>query len=259
VNGDTLTLIDSMGSSYPLTIRGDDLYRDGGLTWIWRGTPTTAPAQQTTLAPEQQKAQEDFNARNAVILKNNEIIKTLNADLQICRQDKKDADNASDAETKAAKYGEAEALMLRDTQAKPDAALLWAELGVAQVGLMKYYEAESSFTKALELENASAHPNAQLLQVSNINLANIRGKLLNQQADSVTASAPASQPTHYDAVALPPPPPPPTITTGMTKTQVIAGYGEPQRKAVTGVKEIFFYTELKMKITFTSGKVSNVE
>jgi hypothetical protein len=40
---------------------------------------------------------------------------------------------------------------------------------------------------------------------------------------------------------------------------VTAGFGEPQRKATAGPKEIFFYTALKMKVTFTNGKVSSVE
>jgi hypothetical protein len=38
-----------------------------------------------------------------------------------------------------------------------------------------------------------------------------------------------------------------------------AAFGEPQRKAAAGAKEIFFYTDLKMKVTFTNGKVSSIE
>jgi hypothetical protein len=46
---------------------------------------------------------------------------------------------------------------------------------------------------------------------------------------------------------------------GQTKDQVTADFGEPQRKAAVGPKEIFFYTDLKMKVTFTNGKVSGVD
>jgi hypothetical protein len=65
----------------------------------------------------------------------------------------------------------------------------------------------------------------------------------------------------YDEVAPPPPPPAPapTIAMGQTKDQVTAAFGEPQRKAAAGPKEIFFYTDLKIKVTFTGGKVSSID
>jgi hypothetical protein len=50
---------------------------------------------------------------------------------------------------------------------------------------------------------------------------------------------------------------PPTIALGQTKEQVAAAFGPPLRTAVIGAKEIFFYRN--MKVTFTSGRVSNVE
>jgi hypothetical protein len=46
---------------------------------------------------------------------------------------------------------------------------------------------------------------------------------------------------------------------GQTRSQVIDAFGEPQRKAAVGPKEIYFYTDLKMKVTFTTGKVSSIE
>jgi ATP:corrinoid adenosyltransferase len=61
-------------------------------------------------------------------------------------------------------------------------------------------------------------------------------------------------------IAAPPPPadtPPPTIAIGQTKAQVTAAFGQPARMAKVGVKEIFYYKD--MKVTFTNGKVSNVE
>jgi hypothetical protein len=65
----------------------------------------------------------------------------------------------------------------------------------------------------------------------------------------------------YEDVAPPPPPqaPAPSISMGQTKSQVIAAFGDPQRKAVAGPKEIFFYTDLKMKVTFANGKVTGIE
>ena len=77
--------------------------------------------------------------------------------------------------------------------------------------------------------------------------------------------APASQPApaqhQYEDIAAPQPPPAPapTISMGQSKDQVIAAFGEPQRKAVAGPKEIFFYTDLKIKVTFTNGKVSGID
>jgi hypothetical protein len=76
------------------------------------------------------------------------------------------------------------------------------------------------------------------------------------------AAAPPVPPQHqYDDVAPPPTPPAPapTLNIGERKAQVLADFGEPQRKAVNGPKEIYFYTDLKMKIVFTNGKVSNIE
>lgn len=83
--------------------------------------------------------------------------------------------------------------------------------------------------------------------------------------DETVAVAPPAPitpaPPKYQALAPPPPPPPPapTISMGQTKAQVTTAFGEPQRKAAAGPKEIFFYTDLKMKVTFTNGKVSGIE
>jgi hypothetical protein len=51
--------------------------------------------------------------------------------------------------------------------------------------------------------------------------------------------------------------PPPIIELGQTKDQVTAGFGPPLRLANLGAKTIFYYKD--MKVTFTNGKVSNVE
>ena len=89
---------------------------------------------------------------------------------------------------------------------------------------------------------------------------------MDNQGDQPTpapAPAPAADPAPaapMPEIAPPPPPadaPPPTIALGQTKSQVIAAFGQPVRMAKLGVKEIYYYKD--MKVTFTSGKVSNVE
>ena len=86
----------------------------------------------------------------------------------------------------------------------------------------------------------------------------VNGTVYEKQAEAAPASASAPMPE----IAPPPPPPPsdappPTIEIGQTKDQVIAGFGQPARIAKLGAKEIFIYKD--MKVTFTNGKVSNVE
>jgi hypothetical protein len=74
------------------------------------------------------------------------------------------------------------------------------------------------------------------------------------------AAAPAPPPAPMQAIAPPPPPadaPPPTIAIGQTKDQVTTAFGQPVRLAKLGAKEIYYYKD--MKVTFTNGKVSNVE
>jgi len=79
-------------------------------------------------------------------------------------------------------------------------------------------------------------------------------------AVSVQDTPPAARHKYEDLpVPQPPPAPAATISIGQTKAQVTAAFGEPQRKAAAGPKDIFFYTDLKMKVTFTNGKVSAIE
>ena len=224
-----------------------------------------------TLTAEQRSQLEELKNRNSEAMRSNEIIKALNEDLRTCAQDIKDVDSATDSATKVAKYLEIETLMLRDSQAKPDASVLWAFLGQAQVGLMKYHEAESSFTKALECESTSKRPNPQIQSLANSGLAQIHAKLgglggtnatqpvSNQPAMTSATPSPAQHKYEDLAAPQPPPAPAPTISMGQSKDQVIAAFGDPQRKAAVGLKEIFFYTDLKMKVTFTNGKVSSIE
>ena len=77
-------------------------------------------------------------------------------------------------------------------------------------------------------------------------------------APPVPAAAPSEAPP--PAIAPPAPPvdqPPQTIEVGQTMDQVAAALGQPLRVAKAGTKQIYFYRDLK--VTFTNGKVSDVE
>lgn len=59
------------------------------------------------------------------------------------------------AATRDQHYADAEALMLQVTAAKPELVVPWAELGLAQLGLKKYPDAENDFKMALGIDTAS--------------------------------------------------------------------------------------------------------
>jgi hypothetical protein len=80
------------------------------------------------------------------------------------------------------------------------------------------------------------------------------------QAAAQSPAPPPAPAAPMAAIAPPPPPsdaPPPTIALGQTKAQVTAAFGQPLREAKLGAKEIYYYKD--MKVTFTGGKVSNVD
>jgi tetratricopeptide (TPR) repeat protein len=163
---------------------------------------------------EQQKQLQELKKKNADIQKSNETIKNLNNDLKLASQDFKDADSARETakqalgasaskadveakeiEIRTAKYTEAETLMLKDTAAMPDAPVLWAQLGQAQLGLAqlvsaddrpaKYAQAETTYKKVLDLEAASKKPNIQAQGAANAGLGEIyarTGKIPEAQA-----------------------------------------------------------------------------
>src|SRR6185437_2994974 len=89
------------------------------------------------MTPEQKKQLEEARKQNAGIQAENAKIKNLNADLKQAR-----------ADNQAKNYAQAEQLMTRDSTAKPDASVLWVELGKAQQCQKKTDTAESSFKKA---------------------------------------------------------------------------------------------------------------
>lgn len=122
------------------------------------------------MPPEKKEELEEMKKKNAEAQKTNAVIMILNADLKTAIKDFADADSARatavqalgagaasadvdarEAEIQAAKYGEIEALMLKDVQGMPAGATLWLTLGQAQLGLKKYGDAETAYKKVLEL------------------------------------------------------------------------------------------------------------
>lgn len=138
------------------------------------------PEYMAKMTPEQRKQVEDIKKQNASALAANSVIKNLNADLATAR-----------ADNKSKNYAEADQLMTKDAQAKPDASVIWLELGTAQVGEKKYPEAVTSLQKAISLESANPKPNAELIGSAN----NALGEA--QAGQNKTADATAA----YDAAA----------------------------------------------------------
>jgi len=162
------------------------------------------------LPADEQKKLEELKKHNASALQANAIIKGINADLKVVVQDIKDADaakataaqtlgagaskadlDAKEQEIKTAKYTEVETLMTKDSQAKPDASILFAQLGQAQNGLKKFDDALISFQKALDLETASKKPNPEIqgLSESGLGEAYARTGKFQQASDAYDAAA----------------------------------------------------------------------
>ena len=72
------------------------------------------------------------------------MIQSINADVLAARAANRDK-----------RYADAGAIILKDTVSKSDLILPWIELGLAQIGLKKYTEAETSFKTALAIDPRS--------------------------------------------------------------------------------------------------------
>jgi len=166
-----------------------------------------------SLPPDVQKQLEETKTKNSQALKANEVIKRLNADLKQVGADIHDADTAAataaqqlgasakkpeldakTAEIKTQKFTDAENLMKQDTAAKPDASILWARLGQAQLGLKEYDDAITSFKKALDLETASKKPTPEVqgLSQSGLGEAYARAGKVQEANDAYDAAAKAN-------------------------------------------------------------------
>ena len=156
----------------------------------------TRPEYYSKMTPEQRKTAEALKAKNSAALKENAVIKNLNSDLKEARQDNHDKNFAA-----------AETLMTRDTTAKPDAAVLWVELGIAQKGLKKNDDAVTSLQKAIQLDNAGGKPNPDLQSAANDALGEIlagEGKVPESQAayEAAATADPKSAGMHYSNEAI---------------------------------------------------------
>jgi tetratricopeptide (TPR) repeat protein len=179
----------------------------------------TRPEYFSKLTPEQRKQAEALKAKNQGVMKENAVIKNLNADLKEARQDNADK-----------KYDAAEALMTKDTQAKPDAAVLWVELGIAQKGLKKNDDAVTSLQKAVQLDSAGGKPNSDIEAAANDALGEVlitMGKIPEAQAayEAAAKAAATKDPKlaamHYSNEAI-----------MMYKANNAAGTTEPADKAI---------------------------
>jgi len=138
------------------------------------------------LPPDQQKAIEEAKQKNSGIMKENAQIKNLNADLKTARDD-----------ISQKKFDDAASLMQRDTTAKPDAAVLWVELAIAQNGLKKYDDAITSAKKALETNAASKKPSPEIDGAANNTLGEAyAGKGQTSDATAAYDAAAKAQPTN---------------------------------------------------------------
>jgi tetratricopeptide (TPR) repeat protein len=131
---------------------------------LWLGMLAFAllPALTQTPASESKKTSE-------AELKDEAVIRNINADIKTVIQDFSDAVSSNDPAVKIAKYRDAETIMLRDTAAKPDASTLWVQLGQAQAGLgetqndtKKYDEAIVSLKKSLDTDAAAKKPSGSI-------------------------------------------------------------------------------------------------
>ena len=68
--------------------------------------------------------------------------------------------------TKDTHYADAEALMLQATSSRPELVVPWVELGLAQLGLKKYPEAENSFKTAIGTDPSTPQAAAHSADIS---------------------------------------------------------------------------------------------
>jgi len=150
------------------------------------------------LPDEVKKQLEEMKKQNASAPNHENLIKSINGDLQRVAQDLKDADNARNTAVKelgksaspaeidakvtsirTAKCAQVESLMQKDLQAIKESELtadetsLWENLGRAQIGLKKYAEAEQSYKTILDIQKTSGIPKPAVQAVANFGLGEI--------------------------------------------------------------------------------------
>lgn len=143
------------------------------------------------MTPEQKKQLEEFKKANAATVAANKTVGNLNALLTGARDDEK-----------AGKYDDAITKMQQATSQKADEAILWLELGNAQLGAKKYDDAVTSFQKAADANAASKKPNPSIAGSAYNNMGQA---LVNQKKapealaayDKAAQAEPAKAATYY--------------------------------------------------------------
>lgn len=144
------------------------------------------------LPEEQRKQLEEIRKHNSEAVKANEVIKNLNADLKQVTADIHDADQAhataqqqlgasaqkadvdnKEKDIKTQKYTEIVTLMQKDTGVRPTEPVLWAYLGLGNVGLKKYDDAETAYKKVIELSANAKAPKPDILGMAHSGLGEI--------------------------------------------------------------------------------------
>ena len=177
VNGKTVDYIDNVEVKSGVDLaQNDDMTREEFLK---------------NMTPEQKKQIEEFKKQNAATMAANKTVGNLNALLT----------QARDAE-KAGKYDEAVTEMTQATTQKPDEAILWLELGNAQLGAKKYDDSVTSFQKAADLNAASKKPNPAIPGSAFNNMGQAYAKLNKPQDalgayDKAAQAEPAKAATYY--------------------------------------------------------------
>lgn len=167
----------------------------------------TRAAYIAKLTPEQRKQIEEAQKKNAAILKENAQIKNLNADLAKARADDKNKN-----------YADAIAVMQKDATLKPDAAVLWIELGLAQAGqgetdkaqpdkasqaTQEMTDAATNLQKGITMDQASKKPDGNMDGAANDKLGEVyatEGKIPEAQAayDAAAKMNPAGAGMYYE-------------------------------------------------------------
>jgi len=266
IDGDTLTLTESpTGQSMLYTVQDDKLYDQDGSAWIKQGTASSAPAPQLqgtdNFAPSESNAfaaayaERDLPTRAAKLenfLQTYPQSANKGAALNILTTTYRGLNNDQGA-LSAAKRG------LQVNPNDENAIFVAVQLEIAscnQTGdAQTCNDAAELGQRGLSISKPSVYTDDNWRKTTAITYPFYRTAISLARA---VAPPPPAQPQYGDIAPPPPPPAPaPTISLGETKAEVTAAFGEPARKAVLGPKEIFVYKD--MKVTFTNGKVSNVE
>lgn len=167
VNGKTVDFIDNVEVKSGVDLaQNDDMTREEFLK---------------NMTPEQKKQIEEFKKQNAATMAANKTVGNLNAMLTQARDNEK-----------AGKYDDAVTEMTQATTQKPDEAILWLELGNAQLGAKKYDDSVTSFQKAADLNAASKKPNPAIPGSAFNNMGQAYAKL-NKPQDALAAYDKAAQ------------------------------------------------------------------